>query len=732
MKLAIPLLGIKSSDGRRVGGKASTLGTMLRQGMNVPGGLCITTEAYERYVIASGLRERIFLELARKDYRDMRWEEMWDASLRIRNMFLNTPIPENLAKNLAESITTHIGEKAVAVRSSAPGEDSAGASFAGLHESYVNVRGSAEIVAHIRLVWASLWSDAAMLYRQELGLDIEHSTMAVVVQDVIEGECSGVIFTRDPNDERYTVVEGVHGLNQGLVDGTVEPDRWLLNRETGDVISHSAANREHYVTTSVQGVRLIPLPDTQRAVPPLRDDQVRTVYQLAMQAERLFGCPQDMEWTVTGGRIAVLQARPITTLSETAADDQRRWYLSLRRSFENLRELRREIEEVLIPQMAEEAKELGAQDLNRLPDDELAEEIQRRSQVYRKWVDVYWTEFIPFAHGVRLFGQVYNDAVQPKDPYEFVDLLAAADMVSIRRNRMLEELASMIRENPGLVNGPVSGNDRRTEFDAALDVFMQQFGDLSCGAHQCTQGRDALMGIVHEMAMRSPRTTRLERDGDDLEVRTERFLGLFEGEKRQRMADLLDLARASYRLRDDDNIHLGRIEAQLNAALDAGKQRLRDRGGIQTDGLEADDVTGLLVGKSAVSAVKKPMHVNSAVPAVRPRQLRGQPAGPGIARGKAHVILDAAHLLEFKAGEVLICDAIDPTLTFVVPLAAGIVERRGGMLIHGAIIAREYGLPCVTGVPELTRLVTTGDLVTVDGYLGIVTIGETVDADLED
>jgi len=105
------------------------------------------------------------------------------------------------------------------------------------------------------------------------------------------------------------------------------------------------------------------------------------------------------------------------------------------------------------------------------------------------------------------------------------------------------------------------------------------------------------------------------------------------------------------------------------------------------------------------------------------RQITGQPAGPGIAQGKARVIFDASDLYRFKAGEVLVCDAVDPSITFIVPLASAIVERRGGMLIHGAIIAREYGIACVTGIPDATSLIHTGDAVTVDGYLGIVTIG---------
>jgi pyruvate,water dikinase len=106
----------------------------------------------------------------------------------------------------------------------------------------------------------------------------------------------------------------------------------------------------------------------------------------------------------------------------------------------------------------------------------------------------------------------------------------------------------------------------------------------------------------------------------------------------------------------------------------------------------------------------------------RPRQLVGQPAGPGVSSGPARVLDDNKTLADFKRGDVLVCDAIEPNMTFLAPLAAAIIERRGGMLIHGAIIAREYGIPCVTGIPDATRAIQTGDTLTVDGYLGIVTI----------
>jgi pyruvate,water dikinase len=106
-----------------------------------------------------------------------------------------------------------------------------------------------------------------------------------------------------------------------------------------------------------------------------------------------------------------------------------------------------------------------------------------------------------------------------------------------------------------------------------------------------------------------------------------------------------------------------------------------------------------------------------------PRQLVGQPAAPGLASGRVQKVRDARDLGRFRAGSVLVCDAIQPTMTHLVPLASAIVERRGGMLIHGAIIARELGIPCVNGIPHAVELLAEGAAVTVDGYLGIVTVG---------
>jgi rifampicin phosphotransferase len=728
MRLVLPASEIGRRHRRKVGGKAFSLSRLLEFGVQIPETLCITADAYRTYVSQTGLGERISLELSRKEFRRMRWEEIWDCATRIRSLFLRVPIPPAIEADLKVPIESCFGGMAVAVRSSALDEDGSAASFAGLHESFVNIRGIEAILKHIRLVWASLWSDAALLYRQEIGLSVENSAMAVVVQEVVAGDRSGIAFTRNPVAPSQGVIESVHGMNQGLVDGIVAPDRWVLDRKTREILSHTPVLRRYFLGPGDSGVCKAPLPPDLSRRPPLNPQEVNAVFDTAMQAEKFFDAPQDVEWTVKDHDLHLLQSRPITTLQSEDGEDKRGWYLSLHRSFENLKALRQRIETGFIPGMIDEAERLSKMDLSKLSDQDLAAEIKRRWDINQKWVTVYWEEFIPFAHGIRLFGQFYNDAVQPDEPYEFIDLLSDTQMVSVKRNRLLEELADVIRNDPGLAENLKDGGhfEETSVFNRKLERFIREYGDLSCsvtGGIQCLQAKEPLINIVLEMASHPPVSTarRSLKRTDELK---KAFLSRFGQDDRAQAAEKLDLARASYQLRDDDNIYLGRIESQLLAAIQTARQRVSDATREKHTGGVSQILKDVLADLDQAGSPQMP-EVESAGGSVKikPRQLIGQPAGPGIARGRARVIREHADLADFQHGEVMVCDAVDPNMTFVVPLAAAVVERRGGMLIHGAIIAREYGLPCVTGIPDATTLLQTGEQVTVDGYLGIVTVG---------
>lgn len=193
-----------------------------------------------------------------------------------------------------------------------------------------------------------------------------------------------------------------------------------------------------------------------------------------------------------------------------APGDERPWYLSLRRSFGNLKALRRKVEEELLPAMNREADELAATPLEKLDEAALQEEVISRSRSYRRWKKVYCNDFIPLAHGVRLFGQIYNDAVKPRDPYEFLDLLGAAGMLALRRNRLLMEMAARVRERPELLAEVRRGQVRDPELQTLWRTFMEEFGDLACGTATCGLSSEALAPLLEGMAHRPVQTERVD------------------------------------------------------------------------------------------------------------------------------------------------------------------------------------------------------------------------------
>ena len=721
----IPLSELNQSHRQLIGGKGYALGQLISQGYNVPPGFCVTTLLYDQFLDQTGLRDHINLELNRKNMGEMRWEEIWDTALRIRNLFLRMPFPANLKDILKAHCDHYFQADSVVVRSSACDEDSAGSSFAGLHESYVNVRGFDAIIKHIQLVWASLWSDRALLYRRELGLEVEHSAMAVVVQLLVQSDVSGIVFSRNPNDPEQTIVEAVHGLNQGLVDGSIEPDRWLLNRSTGNLVKHIPVDRTRYMVCTDDGITLAPLPHDKAKTAPLNAEQVNQLFQLAHNLEQQFGSPQDIEWTISNNQLFILQSRPVTAKKTNSAEDKRSWYLSLTRSFDNLQQLHHVIVNERLPAMASEAKRLDEDNLNPLSDHELAIEIDKRRVIYQHWHDVYWDEFIPFAHGVRLFGEFYNDSLNPFDPAEFILLLNSSDMISVKRNQQLAELAAEVRQNTDL-KAALQSQDYFTAacepFILKLDAFLKNFSGLAWGAEICFSDRSKT--IKHILQLASKALVEKEKvTGPKIQRMEDHFLSQFQGEQLKFAQQLLELARVSYKIRDDDNIYLGKIESQLIKATELAKNRLAAKGDPDSHLRNANELIALLSNPGQVPKNKRKKRKNKEPSGkLKARQIVGQPAVAGLSSGIARVVLTSDDLFDFKVGEILVCVAIDPNMTFVVPLAAAIVECRGGMLIHGAIIAREYGIPCVTGIPLATSRISTGDKVTVDGFLGIVTL----------
>ena len=743
----IPLADVNGSHEPLVGGKSARLGTLADAGHPIAPGFCVTIRAYELFLAESQLESLIRMELDRKRFEDMRWEEIWDAALRIRSAFLALPVPAEVAVAVVKALASYPPDIAWAVRSSAPGEDSANRSFAGLHESYVGVVGRQGVIDAIRLVWASLWSDASMLYRQELGLDPARSRMAVLVQAMRTEDVSGVAFGCDPRQlsRENAIVEAVPGLCSGLVDGQVDPDRWQLRRSDGTIVEWRPGCRDEPGEPS----------------PLLEEQDLSHLLRVLTGVESLFAWPPDIEWTGRRERFTLLQARPITTLAPDA-QDKRSWYLTLRPGMARLRKLRTRVAEELIPALEAEGTRLAAEDLEARTDEQLAEAIEERLASVQRWTKTYWDEFIPFAHGVRRLAVYYNDAVRPRDPYEFVGLLQGEDLLATQRNAALRALADRLRHNTPLcdtiekacgstsadavnwqqealeaVRSVTGGEAFLTEFRGTLESVF----DLAYGKTRLADRPDLILRAVLEMARSGGRQVgqTAESGIKAAETLKERLLAAVGPERREEALETLEIARLSWRLRDNDNLLLARVESQLIRAIDVAARRLTSTGRLAPGAKVTEEAAGRIIvalrdqfaGEVALPEETETERVTkSARPDETPRQLIGQPAAPGLETGKVRCIFSSEDLGRFQSREVMVCDAIQPMMTHLVPLASAIVERRGGMLIHGAIIARELGIPCVNGIAGVVDLLKDGDLVTVDGYLGIVTVGPP-DFDLE-
>lgn len=735
-KLLIPLDKIQANDEPILGGKAAKMGQLARAGFTVPQGFCLTTWAYEEFVNEQRIRSAIRMELGRKSLDDMRWEEIWDAALRIRAMFLAQPLADRLRETIAEALQGSQISAPLAIRSSAIGEDAAGRSFAGMHDSIIDVSGQQAVEDAVRLVWASLWSDAALLYRRELGLDPQRSRMAVLVQEMVHADRSGVAFAHDPRDVRkaQAIIESVPGPCSLLVDGLVDPDRWEVDLKTRRVIAWLPGERENAGDDA----------------PLLKPDDLERILETLLAVERLFDWSPDMEWTGRADLLTVLQARPIKT-AEPDQEDKRSWYLTLRPGNARLKKLRKRVAEELIPELAAEGQALANEELDLLDDCQLADAIERRCEVIAKWKKIYWDEFIPFAHGVRRLATYYNDAVQPDDPYEFVGLLRDQPLLAAQRNRAISELADqlaaddalrhtldeLLTEHAGSLQWSTFRDQLRARagqaesFVKGFDELSERFLDIEYDNERLRDKPEPLLRNLLQLSQHSGQLLRPAQTNDagcDLEHRLLTAVG---SERREEASDVIETGRVSWKLRDDDNLLVSRLKSQLLRALDVAAKRLRDLNKLTGEGHANEShakplVQALREPKTApinIESPAEPQPAKSPSTGETPRQLIGQPASPGVATGSVRCIRGRADLGEFQQGEVLVCDAIQPTMTHLVPLASAIVERRGGMLIHGAIIARELGIPCVNGVRKAADVLQNGDLVTVDGHLGIVTIG---------
>jgi rifampicin phosphotransferase len=303
------------------GGKGAHLGELSRiDGVRVPAGFCVTTDAFRRILTgAPSVGERLD-HLAGLNPEDR--QAIRSLSAEIRRAIEEIAIPDDVAAAITGALDGLGEQGAYAVRSSATAEDLPTASFAGQHDTYLNVIGPAAILRHISRCWASLFTERAVTYRLRNGVDHRAVHMAVVVQQMVLAQVSGILFTADPvtGNRKVSSVEASYGLGEALVSGLVNAD--VFKVRDGVVVDKAVGTKQLTIAVSpAAGTEEQPIDPQQQEQPALADTQAVALAQLGRRIETHFGCPQDIEWCLVDDDVSIVQSRPITTLFPIPARD---------------------------------------------------------------------------------------------------------------------------------------------------------------------------------------------------------------------------------------------------------------------------------------------------------------------------------------------------------------------------------------------------------------------------
>jgi phosphohistidine swiveling domain-containing protein len=311
-----------------VGGKGASLAKLIGAGLPVPDGFHVTTEAYSKFIDANDLGGIIQQAVDTVDL--TRPSTLESASRSITGAVIQSEIPPEIAADIVQAYAAIPGKNpAVAVRSSATAEDLPEASFAGQQDSYLNICGPGQLLDAVKRCWASLWTARAISYRIQQGIPAEGVALAVVIQLLVPAEVAGILFTANSitGVRDQALINASWGLGEAIVGGKVTPDTIIVDKKTGQVVDYEVADKQ-VMTVRVNGAtEEQAVPEMLRKVPALSEEHIHKLTTLGSDIETLYEMPMDIEWTLTDGELAIVQARPITALPEEQIPPPTEWPL---------------------------------------------------------------------------------------------------------------------------------------------------------------------------------------------------------------------------------------------------------------------------------------------------------------------------------------------------------------------------------------------------------------------
>jgi pyruvate,water dikinase len=314
---------IDKHDIPSVGGKGANLGEMWNAKFPVPNGFAVTTDSYDLFLEKNEISKKINDLLSSVDVNQP--DQLQSASEKVQKTVENSMIPREVADEVVKAYKKLSGmfkTSLVAVRSSATAEDLPGASFAGQQATYLNIRGQNNLLQAVRDCWASLFTARAIFYRAQNNIPTERVKISVIVQKMVQSRVSGVMFTIDPvtNEKDRIIVESVWGLGEMIVQGSVVPDHYVVQKDTFAILSKEISDQR--VQLVKQGDKTVEeeVPKKIRGNQKITDEEIIKLAKIGQNLQEHYYFPQDIEWAKENGELFIVQTRPVTTIKKTAKE----------------------------------------------------------------------------------------------------------------------------------------------------------------------------------------------------------------------------------------------------------------------------------------------------------------------------------------------------------------------------------------------------------------------------
>ena len=310
---------LSKEDIALAGGKGANLAEMARAKIPVPPGFIVTSNAYFHFLNQAGLEQEMRQLLEPLDIEDS--QELKKVSDEIKQNFSRSPMPKDTANEITQAYRK-LGGGLVAVRSSATAEDLPEASFAGQQRTFLNIQGEDKLLTAIQGCWASLFEARAIFYRQQQGFDHLKVGLAVPVQQMVQSQSAGVMFTLEPltNDTEKILIEAAYGLGEAIVSGEVTPDRYMIDKRSLTIIDKQIAKQEWQIIKNPhpheveEGNIKVPISESKQPEQKLADEDIIALAKLGKRLEDLYQFPQDIEWAKQDEKLFIVQTRAVTTL----------------------------------------------------------------------------------------------------------------------------------------------------------------------------------------------------------------------------------------------------------------------------------------------------------------------------------------------------------------------------------------------------------------------------------